>query len=209
MNCSDLVIGALLWAGYWTFGFCKMLVSFWVVAQLAVSQLHWVRLSCHWYSLQPAWPWTWSSSPISSCPSSPSIQSLPYCCCDTWGCNIHKTIAMIIRHMHCFRPYCNSGIRWAIRTFGGMSLFRLQGKYKINIKQEGRSSWPIFWPWRRKQHVFFFFSETWTCSQRTIRKYTREQCNLLGCDAVWPLQEPTFQRNVSLPSSAWIGKTSY
>jgi hypothetical protein len=39
-----------------------------------------------------------------------------------------------------------------------------------------------------------------------------EECRLLGCDAVWPLYELTFRRNVSPPSSGWqvgeLGTTS-
>jgi hypothetical protein len=41
------------------------------------------------------------------------------------------------------------------------------------------------------------------CKISDIHGGDYEECRLLGCYAVWLLYEPTFQRNISPPSSGW------
>jgi hypothetical protein len=117
----------------------------------------------------------------------------------------------------CWTVNINRGARWNGVIWGWILWLRLKTDPVLRVLQtfgNFLSDSDIEGPWRRsqlpgKKHLLKYnlitgLFEKIKISPTSIRRSeNKKKWRLLGCHAVWRLKEPTFRRNLGLPSSEW------
>jgi hypothetical protein len=126
----------LLWTRWWTFGFHKMLGSFWVAAQLAASQ-EGLRFMCEWVSewdrRQPARRNKAPRSVLTLCTARSAASAF-------WSVGLTVQARHEPKGSDSYAPLCH--LNWCIRLNTVHIIFCVIRKLSQNKRIMGRCSWP-------------------------------------------------------------------